>query len=216
MKIGVLGTGMVGSALAGKLAELGHEVRMGSRDANNEKARAWSASAGPRASHGTFADAAAFGEIVINATAGEGALEAVRAAGKENLRGKILVDVTNPLDFSKGMPPTLFTGGGGDSLGERIQRELSDTRVVKALNTINAAVMVDPERVGGESDVFVCGNDAGAKESVQALLRGMGWRRIHDLGDITAARGTEAYVLFWLRLWGAFQTPDVNIRLVKR
>lgn len=216
MKIGVLGTGVVGSALASKLASLGHEVKMGAREANNAKAKAWAGAAGRGASTGTFAEAAGFGEIVFSCTLGEKSVEALAAAGKANLRGKVLIDVSNPLDFSKGMPPTLLTGGGSDSLGEQIQRAFPEARVVKALNTVNAAVMVDPQRVGGESDLFLCGNDASAKGKVTALLKEFGWTRVHDLGDIGAARGTEAYLLLWMRLWGAFQTPDVNVRVVKK
>jgi predicted dinucleotide-binding enzyme len=213
MKFGVMGTGSVGETLAGKLVALGHDVKMGARSATNEKAKAWVESAGKTASVGTFADAAAFGEIVVNATSGLGSIEAVRAAGKENLRGKLLVDISNPLDFSKGMPPTLVTGPAGESLGERIQAELPETRVVKTLNTVNASVMVDPSRVKGVTDIFVAGNDAGAKEQASGLLRELGWTSIVDLGDIRAARGTEAYVLFWLQLWGALKTPDFNIHV---
>lgn len=214
MKIGVLGTGMVGNTLATKFAALGHEVRMGARDAKNEKAAAWAKSAGAKASHGTFADAAAFGEIVFNCTSGAGSLDALTAAGAANLGGKVLVDVANPLDFSHGMPPSLFTSGN-DSLGERIQKSFPQARVVKALNTVNASVMVDPNRVHGASDLFVCGNDAGAKSEVTRILKEwLGWPVVVDLGDITAARGTEAYLLLWLRLWGAFQTADLNIHIV--
>ena len=215
MKIGILGTGMVGEALAGGLVALGHEVKMGARDAGNEKARAWAQKAGRGASTGTFADAAAFGEIVIHAAKGEAALDVLRAAGRENLSGKVLVDVSNPLDFSKGMPPTLFTGAAGDSLGERIQKEFPDARVVKSLNTINASVMTDPAKGGEGGVVFVAGNDAQAKARVTSLLRELGWKEIVDLGDISAARGTEAYLLLWLRLWGVLETPNFNIRLVR-
>jgi predicted dinucleotide-binding enzyme len=215
MKIGVLGTGMVGSAIASKLAAIGHEVKMGAREAGNEKARKWAESAGKGASAGTFAEAARFGEIVFSATLGEKAIEALRAAGKENLRGKVLVDVSNPLDFSKGMPPTLFTGAAGDSLGERIQKELPEVRVVKALNTVNANVMGDPARVHGDSDLFLCGNDAGAKGRVTALLKEFGWKSVIDLGGITGARGMEAYLLLWLTLWGALKTADFNVRVVR-
>ena len=214
MKIGVLGTGMVGSAIASKLVALGHEVRMGAREAGNEKARRWAESAGKGASGGTFADAAKFGEIVFSATLGTAALDALRAAGRENLRGKILVDVSNPLDFSKGAPPTLFTGPN-ESLGERIQKELPETKVVKALNTVNANLMGDPGRLSGESDLFLCGNDAGAKERVEALLGQFGWKSVIDLGDITGARGMEAYLLLWLRLYGALKTADFNVRVVR-
>jgi hypothetical protein len=218
MKIGVLGTGMVGATLAGRLAALGHEVRMGARKAGNAKAKAWAAGAGPRASEGAFADAAAFGEIVFNCTLGEKALEALRAAKRENLKGKVLVDVSNPLDFSKGMPPRVLTGPGGESLGEQIQQAFPDALVVKTLNTVNANVMVDPGRVGGESDLFVCGNDAGAKAKVTALLKELGWEtsRVHDLGPIVAARGTEAYLLFWLTLMNALKTSDFNVRIVRK
>jgi predicted dinucleotide-binding enzyme len=215
MQIGVLGTGMVGSALAGGLVALGHEVKMGAREAGNEKAREWAKSAGKGASAGRFSDAASFGEIVFNATRGDASLDALRAAGKENLKGKILVDVANPLDFSRGMPPTLFTAAAGDSLGERIQNELPQTRVVKALNTVNASVMTDPSRVRGQSDLFLCGNDADAKGRVTALLREFGWQSVIDLGDITGARGTEAYLLLLLRLWGALGTVDFNVRVVR-
>ncbi len=215
MKIGVLGTGVVGSTLAGKLVALGHEVRMGAREAGNEKAKAWASGAGKGASSGTFAEAAAFGEIVLSCTLGEKALEALRAAKRENLEGKVVVDVSNPLDFSRGMPPRVQTGQNGESLGERIQDAFPGARVVKALNTVNAAVMVDPRRVGGESDLFVCGNDADAKARVTALLKELGWTRVHDLGPIAAARGTEAYLLFWLTLMGALKTADFNVRIVR-
>jgi predicted dinucleotide-binding enzyme len=215
MKIGVLGTGMVGTGIASKLVSLGHEVKMGAREAGNEKARRWAESAGKGASAGTFADAAKFGEIVFSATLGTAALDALRAAGRENLRGKILVDVSNPLDFSTGAPPALFTAAAGDSLGERIQKELPEAKVVKALNTVNADVMGDPGRLSGESDLFLCGNDAGAKERVRALLEEFGWKSVIDLGDISAARGTEAYLLLWLRLYGALKTADFNVRVVR-
>ena len=214
MKIGVLGTGMVGNSLATKFAALGHETKMGARDAKNEKAAAWARSAGVKASHGTFADAAAFGEMVFNCTSGAGSLDALKAAGASNLRGKVVVDVANPLDFSRGMPPSLFTDSR-DSLGERIQEAFPEARVVKTLNTVNATVMVDPKRVPGVSDVFVCGNDPAAKSEVTRILKEwLGWPVVIDLGDITAARATEAYLLLWLRLWGAFQTADVNVHIV--
>ncbi|MGE5413628.1 MAG: NADPH-dependent F420 reductase [Syntrophomonadaceae bacterium] len=214
MKIGVLGTGMVGSAIGTRLIEAGHEVRMGARDAGNEKARKWAEGAGPRASRGTFADAAGFGEIVFSATLGKAALDALKAAGSGTLDGKVVVDVSNPLDFSMGMPPVLLTGPG-DSLGERIQHAFPRARVVKALNTVNAGVMGHPEKLGGESDLFVAGNDADAKRRVTALLHDFGWKTVHDLGDIHASRGMEAYLLFWITVSGALKTPDFNIRIVR-
>lgn len=216
MRIAILGTGMVGETLASKLVELGHEVRMGSRTANNEKATAWVKKAGAKASQGTFADAAAFGEMVFNATSGAASLEALNAAGRENLKGKVLVDISNPLDFSKGMPPTLFVASN-DSLGEQIQRAFPDTKVVKALNTINCNVMVDPSRIPGVHDTFVSGNDADAKRQVtQILTEWFGWKRVVDLGDITTARGTECYLMLWLRLWGSLGTPDFNVHIVTK
>ena len=215
MKIAVLGTGMVGTTIANKLIALGHEVRMGAREATNEKAKAWSEASGERASHGTFADAAAFGELVFNCTAGTGSLAALEAAGKENLKGKVLVDLANPLDFSKGMPPTLFIDST-DSLGERIQKAFPEAKVVKTLNTVNCEVMVDPARVaGGDHHMFLSGNDADAKRRVETLLReGFGWKHVVDLGDITTARGTESYLMLWVRLWGALKTADFNVKLM--
>jgi 8-hydroxy-5-deazaflavin:NADPH oxidoreductase len=216
MKIGVLGTGMVGKTIASKLIGLGHQVMMGSRSADNEQAREWVAAAGSGAGQGTFADTAGFGELLFNCTAGTGSLEALRSAGSENLAGKILIDVANPLDFSQGMPPSLSVANT-DSLGEQIQRAFPDTRVVKALNTINCNVMVDPARVPGEHDLFLAGNDDAAKGAVRELLQSFGWpvERIIDLGDITAARGTEMYLPLWLRLMGTLKTGDFNIRVVR-
>ncbi len=216
MKIGVLGTGMVGGAIAGKLVALGHEVMMGSREAGNEKARAWMDDAGAGASEGSFTDAAAFGELVVNCTAGAHSLEALEQAGRANLAGKVLIDVANPLDSSGGMPPTL-TVANTDSLGERIQRALPETKVVKALNTMNCEVMVDPTKVPGDHDVFLCGEDAEAKRQVTELLQSLGWRADHilDLGGISSARGTEMYVALWLRLWGTLGTGHFNIGVVR-
>jgi 8-hydroxy-5-deazaflavin:NADPH oxidoreductase len=216
MKLGVLGTGVVGQTIGSKLIGLGHEVKMGSREAGNEKARDWTKGAGARASSGSFADAARFGEILFNCTAGKGTMAALNAAGADNLRDKLLIDISNPLDFSKGMPPSLFTASG-DSLGEEIQRAFPATRVVKSLNTMTCSVMVDPGKVaGGDHDVFVGGNDAAAKTQVTTILREwFGWKRVVDLGDITSARATEAYVLFWVRAWGALGTAEFNLRLVR-
>jgi predicted dinucleotide-binding enzyme len=213
MRIGVLGTGMVGQTIATKLVELGHEVTMGARSAGNEKALEWAAGAGDAASAGSFADAAAHGELVFNCTAGTASIEALRAAGQEELRGKVLVDVANPLDFSRGMPPTLSVCND-DSLGELIQSTFPDTRVVKALNTVNADVMVDPiER----TNVFVCGADDAAKDEVRALLHDFGWPAdsVLDLGGIDGARGMEMYLPLWLRMMGALGTPSFNIAIVR-
>jgi predicted dinucleotide-binding enzyme len=214
MRIGVLGTGVVGQTIGGKLVELGHDVKLGSRSSGNAKAEDWTKKAGDRASHGTFADAAAFGEIVFNCTAGGASLDALRLAGDANLAGKVLIDVANALDFSRGMPPTLSICNT-ESLGELIQAALPKTRVVKSLNTINCGVMVNPSLVPGEHDVFVCGNDSDAKAQVTTILRDwFGWRSVVDLGDITAARGVEMYLPLWLKLWGAFKTPNLNVRVM--
>jgi len=207
---------MVGQTLGTKLVSLGHDVKMGARDAKNEKAASFSAKSGDKASHGTFADAAAFGEILFVCTNGNGTLPALRAAGAGNLAGKVLVDISNPLDFSKGMPPTLFAGNS-DSLGELIQKEFPDAKVVKTLNTINCSVMVDPGRVGGgDHTVFVSGNDAGAKARVTEILKAwFGWKDVLDLGDITSARGPESYLLLWLRTYVALGTADFNVKIVR-
>lgn len=215
MKIAVFGTGMVGTTIASKLVALGHEVKMGSRTADNEKAAAWVADAGARASQGTYADAAAFGELLFNCTNGGGTLDALAAAGADAMKGKVLVDLSNPLDFSKGMPPTLFVCND-DSLGERVQRAFPDTRVVKTLNTINCELMVDASRVPGEHTVFMSGNDPEAKRQVEAILREwFGHGDVLDLGDITTARGPESYLPLWLRMWGALGTADFNVHVVR-
>ena len=215
MRIGVLGTGTVGTTIATKLVELGHEVKMGSRSAGNEKGVEWASGAGEGASEGSFADATSFGEVVFNCTPGAVSVDALRMAGPENLSGKVLIDVSNPLDFSKGMPPTLSVCND-DSVGEQIQREFPDARVVKSLNTVNASIMVDPSQVPG-SVIFVCGNDDAAKAEVGELLQSFGWPGddVLDIGDIAGARGTEMYLPLWLRMMGALGTPSFNIAVVR-
>jgi 8-hydroxy-5-deazaflavin:NADPH oxidoreductase len=215
MKIGILGTGTVGATIGARLVSLGHEVRMGARSEKNEKAAAWAGKAGGAASFGTFSSAAAHGEIVFNCVVGTAALDALRAAGSENLGDKVLVDVSNPLVFAPGKPPTLLFAGN-DSLGEQIQAAFPRARVVKTLNTITASVMVDPGRVAGDHDVFLSGNDPAAKARVSEILTSwFGWKNVIDLGDITAARGMEAYVLFWVRLMRAVGTAEFNIRVAR-
>ena len=215
MKIGVLGTGMVGNALGSKLVQLGHSVKMGSRTVNNPKAVEWAKGNGPNASQGTFAESTSHGEIVFNCTAGMASLDALKLAGSNNLRGKILIDIANPLDFSKGMPPTLSVCNT-DSLGEQIQRAFPDTKVVKTLNTVNCNVMVKPSLVPGDHEMFICGNDAGAKEKVTDILRNwFGWKSVIDLGDITNARAMEMWLPMWVRLWAKFQTPNFNLKIAK-
>ena len=207
-----MGTGMVGQAIGSRLIELGHEVKMGSRQARNEKAIAWAEAASQGASEGSFTDAAEFGELVVNATPGEASVEVCEQAEAENLSGKVLIDVSNPLDFSEGFPPKLGVCND-DSVAEQIQRAFPDARVVKSLNTVNASVMVSPGELGSSTHIFVCGNDQAAKGEVTELLRSFGWgeENVVDLGDISAARGTEMYLPLWLRLMGALDTPKFNI-----
>ncbi|MEM7152322.1 MAG: NAD(P)-binding domain-containing protein [Myxococcota bacterium] len=214
MKIAVLGTGMVGTTLASKMVERGHEVMMGSRTADNEKARAWVEASGERARHGTFEDAARFGDWVFNCTSGMASLKALEAAGAEALGDKILVDVANPLDFSQGFPPRLSVAND-DSLGEQIQRAFPRTRVVKALNTVTCTVMVEPSRVPGEHDIFVCGDDEAARAAVAGFLKeDFGWPTVTDLGALSNARATEAWLLLWTRLYGRLGHADFNLRVV--
>ena len=213
MRIGILGTGVVGKTLGTKLAKLGHDVRMGSRAAGSENAKGWVKETGSKSSEGTFADAAAHGEMVFNCTAGVASLAALKAAGAQNLQGKVLVDVSNPLDFSKGMPPT-FSVCNNDSLGEQIQRAYPAAKVVKALNTVTAAVMVDPSIIPGVHTIFVSGNDTKSKAEVIDLLKaGFGWKDVMDLGDIQCARAQEMHLALWLRLFTKLKTPNVNIRV---
>jgi len=215
MKIGVLGTGIVGTTIASKLVQLGNDVKMGARDAGNSKAVAWSKSNGARASEGSYADAAASGELLFNCTSGTGSLPALEAAGAGNLGSKILVDISNPLDFSKGPPPSLSVCNT-DSLAEQIQRAFPNLRVVKALNTMTAAIMVNPSLIKGDHVVFISGNDAGAKNKVKELLTsGFGWQQVLDLGDLTAARGQEMLLPFWLRVYGALQSPMFNFNIAR-
>ena len=215
MKYALFGTGMVGTTIANKLIQNGHSVMMGSRSATNEKALAWVKSAGNNASSGTFSDAAKYADIVFNCTKGEVAMEVIGAAGVENLKGKILIDISNPLDFSKGMPPSL-TVCNTDSVGEQIQRMLPETHVVKTLNTTSCLIMVNPSLLQGVHDLFISGNDAAAKERVSAILtKEFGWTTIIDLGDITTSRGTEMILPLWVRLYGAFKSSNFNFHIVR-
>ncbi|MBN9348892.1 MAG: NAD(P)-binding domain-containing protein [Devosia sp.] len=212
MKIGVLGTGVAGQTVGGKLVEMGHDVMMGARAADNEKVVGFAQRTGGRA--GTFADAAAHGEIVLNCTRGDTSLATLGKLASE-LSGKILIDVANPLDFSQGYPPHL-TVSNTDSLAEQIQRALPQTLVVKSLNTVNASVMIDPSRVPGRHTVFVSGNDKHAKGRVSDLLRSLGWQSIIDLGDISSARAAEQLLPLWVRLYTVLgNTGDFNIAVMK-
>ena len=226
MRAGVLGTGIVGRTVAGKLAELGHDVSIGTRDPaalaertepdymGNPPFPVWQADH-PNIGVATFEEVAARSDVVVNATNGAGSLEALQAAGEHNLDGKILIDISNPLDFSHGMPPSLFVSNT-DSLAEQIQRAFPGTKVVKTLNTVTAAVMVDPARVGGgEHTMFVSGDDVGAKTEVTNLLRDFGWKHVMDLGGIQAARGMEMALPLWLAIVTATNDPMFNFSIVR-
>ena len=227
MNIGVLGTGTVGRTIAARLVELGHSVIIGTRDPAKTLARSESDGMGnpppsvwlgqnPKVKLGTFAEAAAHGEMIVNATNGDGSLDALKAAGEASLNGKILIDIANPLDGSKGMPPSLFVSNT-DSLGEQIQRAFPDVKVVKALNTMNAHLMANPQLLAnGDHTVFMSGNEVAAKAAVSELLRTFGWEDIIDLGAITTARGPEMYLPIWLRVWGALQTSLFQVKVVRK
>jgi predicted dinucleotide-binding enzyme len=212
MRIGVLGSGAVGQTIGSKLIHLGHEVMMGSRDPANQTAITWAKKEGPRASFGTFENAAAFAEIVFNCTLGSSSLQALRQAGKENLDGKILIDTANPLDYSTDV--WTLTVANTDSLGEQIQREFPGSRVVKSLNTINSNVMVDPGKLTERTDVFVSGDDTEAKAVVISILRDwFGWKSVIDLGGIATSRGVEMFVVLWqsLRMWTSSHRFNIKV-----
>ena len=226
MRLGILGTGTVGKTIAARLAGLEHVVMVGTRNPEETTSRtepdpygnhpfsAWQ-EGHPEVKLGTFAQAAAYGEMIVNATAGAVSLEALEQAGEDNLSGKVLIDISNPLDFSKGMPPSLSVVNT-DSLGEQIQRRFPEAKVVKTLHTMNAYLMVDPAQLaGGDHTVFVSGDDPEAKAAVTDLLRSFGWTDIIDLGDITTARGAEMVLPVWLRLFGALQKPVFNFKIVR-
>jgi predicted dinucleotide-binding enzyme len=227
MNIAILGTGVVGKTLAGKLDYLGHAVKFGTRDPAATLARNESDMAGgpplrtwleshPKVELVPFADAASFAEVAFNALSGNGALPGLELAGADALAGKLLFDVSNPLDFSKGFPPSLSICNT-DSLGEQIQRALPKTKVVKTLNTVTAGLMVDPGSLAkAEHTLFVCGNDAAAKaDATRYLGEWFGWKDVIDLGDITMARGVEMWLPLWVRLWGALKTPAFNLKVVR-
>ena len=228
MKITVLGTGVVGQTISEKLLELGHEVFIGTRKVSNTMEKTnkdnfgrppindWLKS-NSNAKLTDFSTAANSGELLINATSGSGSIAALKLCGNQNLENKILIDISNPLDFSKGMPPTLSICNT-DSLGEQIQKLFPNTKVVKTLNTMNANLMVNPKIIPGEHNLFLSGNDKSAKGEVEKLLISFGWDKtnIIDLGDISTARGTEMLLPIWLRLWSALGTSEFNFRIVKK
>ncbi len=228
-KIAIIGTGTVGQTFASKLVTLGYDVMMGTRNVSEKLASTakdgygnppfneWYAQ-NKNIKLGTFAEAAAFGEIVLNASQGANSINALKLAEAKNLNGKIIMDVANPLDFSKGMPPCLVPElSNTNSLGEEIQKTFPDAKVVKTLNTMWCGLMVNPTMIGGGNHTsFICGNDADAKTKVKSLMNEFGWKNenILDLGDISSARGTEAVLPVWLRIWGATQNGAFNFKIV--
>ena len=230
MKISIIGTGTVGQTFASRFIALGHEVMMGTRNVSEKLASTardnygnppfseWHA-ANKSVKLGAFSDAASFGEIILNATNGGASIDALKLADVKNLEGKILIDLANPLDFSKGMPPSLIPGlSNTNSLGEEIQKTFPGVKVVKTLNTMWCGLMVNPEMIGGGDHInYISGNDADAKSKVTTLLKQFGWKNenILDLGDISGARATEAILPIWLRVWGVTQNGAFNFKLVK-
>jgi predicted dinucleotide-binding enzyme len=225
VKIAVLGTGSAGRTIAARLQELGHTVTVGTREPAATLARSEPDGMGTPPISGwlaehdgiqlaTFADAAAGADLVVNASSGAATLEVLALAGADHLAGKPLLDVSNPLDFSAGFPPTLSVKDT-DSLGEQVQRAFPEARVVKALNTMNAAVMVDPAALGQSSTAFVSGDDADAKAAVVALLTSFGHDDVIDLGGIDTARGVEMWLPLWLRLMGTLGTGSFNLKIVR-
>lgn len=215
MNIGILGTGIVGDAVGTKFVSLGHYVKMGSRTANNEKAHTWVKKNGTKASQGTFADAAKFGEVVALCTKGDATIDILKMAGPANFKGKVVIDISNPLDFSRGMPPSLLICNT-NSLGEEVQKTLPDAHVVKTLNIVNCEVMVNPGKSGGNPTMFVSGNNADAKTQVRKLLSDFGWTDIIDLGDISTARGTEMLLPLWVRTWAATGDGHFAFKIVRK
>lgn len=224
MKLAILGTGMVGRTIAAKLASSGHDVAVGTRDPDaslqrepktGTSLRDWLA-INPDIALMRMEEAAGFGDMLIAAMAGEAAVNTFAGIGAETIGDKIVMDVTNPLDFSHGMPPSLFISNT-DSLAEAIQRAVPRARIVKTLNTVNANVMVEPEFVAkGDHTMFVCGNDAEARAEIAAFLKTeFGWIDVMDLGDLTAARGMEASLHLWLKLWASIGSPSFSIKVVR-
>jgi 8-hydroxy-5-deazaflavin:NADPH oxidoreductase len=225
MKIGIIGGGGVGQAIGGKLKANGHDVVIGIRNPSEAELskdrqmakplKEWIKETGGRVA--SFADAAKHGDILVNATSGGASIEALTQAGAAHIGNKILIDIANPLDFSKGMPPSLLPQyDHGTSLGEEIQKAFPKAKVVKTLNTISNAIMVNPAAIAGDHDLLMAGNDAEAKATVTALVKKeFGWTSVIDLGDITGARGTEHILPIWIRLWGVLGTHAFNIKVVK-
>ncbi len=227
IQVGILGTGAVGRTIGSRLTELGHHVMIGTRDVSKTMAKTErNQYGGPpfgewhkqhRNIHvGSFAETAAFGEIIFNCTSGSGALDALRSANPQNLKGKTVVDISNPLDFSKGMPPTLIPQyTNTNSLAEEIQKAFPGANIVKALNIVNCEVMVDAKKTNGDPTMFIAGNNSQAKDEVRDILTQFGWNDVIDLGDITGARGMEMLLPVWLRIWASTQNGYFGFKIVR-
>lgn len=226
MKIGILGTGGVGRTLAAKLNSLGHEIVIGTRNVEDTLARTspdgmgappfkvWH-SQNPKVKLVKFSEAASFGEVLFLATFGDKTAEAISLAGKQNFDNKVVVDVTNPLDFSQGVPPK-FTVTLGNSLGEQIQKQISNAKVVKAFNTIGAHIIVNPMREEGSPDLFIAGNDDDAKKKFIGLAEQMGWQSVIDLGDISQAFWLEANAMLWINYGFKYNSWNHAFKLLKK
>ena len=215
MKIGILGSGDVGKALGTGFAALGHDVMMGTREPAAEKVRAWVAKAGAKAKAGSFAEAAAFAEVAVVATLWEGTQNAIRLGGPANLAGKVVIDTTNPLDFSGGPPPKLSIGHT-DSAGECVQRWLPGAQVVKAFNIVGNPHMFRPDFPGGPPDMFICGNDGSAKKTVAGICTSFGWPSPIDLGGIESSRYLEALAVVWILTYFATGSGNHAFKLLRK
>ncbi|MGB2870061.1 MAG: NAD(P)-binding domain-containing protein [Bacteroidota bacterium] len=225
--IGILGTGVVGQIIAAKLLDLGYQVMVGTRDVNKTQAQRELSPMGlppfsewhkkhPNVKLGSFADATKFGELIFLCTKGNVSVDAVKLANPQDFKGKTVVDISNPLDFSKGMPPSLIPQlSNTNSVGEEVQKALPDAHVVKSLNIVNCEVMVNAGRSGGSPTMFVAGNDPSAKAEVTRVLQQFGWEDIMDLGDISASRGMEMMLPIWLRIWGATKNGYIGFKIVR-
>jgi hypothetical protein len=213
MKIGILGSGDVGQALGLGFVGLGHEVKMGTRDPKKARIAKWVKTAGPKASAGTFAEAAAFGKVLVLATAWEGTENAIRLAGPENTAGKVVIDVTNPFVYEGGTFELAL--GFTDSAGESIQRRLPEARVVKAFNIVGYNNMVNPKYRCGPPDMFIGGNDAAAKKTVTGFLKAFGWS-VTDIGGIEMARYIEPLTAVWAAYGQKAKTWDHAFKMLRR
>lgn len=215
MRIGMLGSGDVGRVLGAGLAGLGHEVKLGSRNPAQDKLKAWAKDTGPKASTGTFAEAASFGDIVILATLWTGTKSALDLAGAGNLDGKVLIDATNPLHFASMSAPPSLSIAGNDSAGEQVQRWVPGAKVVKAFNTVGNPHMVKPTFPGGPPDMFICGDDDGAKSSVTQLLQELGWSVV-DIGGIEGSRYLEPLAMIWILHYFKTRSGNHAFRLLEK